>query len=43
MKVIEINFILFFFAGILDLWTETEFTKAPFQEHTDFLAVKQRK
>ncbi|KAG0167582.1 40S ribosomal protein [Apophysomyces sp. BC1034] len=26
-----------------DLWTETEFTKGPYQEFTDFLAVKQRK
>jgi small subunit ribosomal protein S2e len=26
-----------------DLWTETEFTKAPFQEFTDFLSQKQRK
>ncbi|KAF7726712.1 40S ribosomal protein [Apophysomyces ossiformis] len=26
-----------------DLWTETEFIKAPYQEFTDFLAVKQRK
>ncbi|KAI9314595.1 40S ribosomal protein S2 [Dichotomocladium elegans] len=26
-----------------DLWAEAEFTKAPYQEHTDFLAQKQRK
>jgi small subunit ribosomal protein S2e len=26
-----------------DLWTETEFVKAPYQEFTDFLSQKQRK